>query len=625
MLRWHAFGWCVIVVGISPVSRKPTMPATPPDALARWRWLALDVLIWIVAVALAVLLRFDFRLEHVSEGLPLFVGLVVVLHLVTGFTVGPYAIGHVMGSLEEVVDLLRIIALTVVPAFAINWFTSPLWAPRSVPLIGGLIAILAMFGARFVVRLRTTRPGEHEDAERVIVFGAGRGGRQLIRSLITDPDSRLEPVAILDDDPAKRRWRIDGVKVRGGRADLAAVAERSKASMLAVAIPSATSSLLRDLREEAEAIDLEMRVLPRTRDLLGDVGVGDLRSLDLADLLGRGEVELDAASISNTISGRIVLVTGAGGSIGSELCRQVQRFGPKRLVMLDRDESGLHSTQISLTGRGLLDGEDTVLADIRDAERMHQVMQQVRPDVVFHAAALKHLPLLESYPEEAWKTNVLGTLNVLKAARAADVAVFVNISTDKAANPSSVLGYSKRLTERLTSDESRHGGGRYVSVRFGNVLGSRGSVITAFTAQIERGGPVTVTHPDVERYFMLIPEACQLVLQAAAIGTDGRVMVLEMGEPVKIVDVARTLISLSGRREIDIVYTGLRPGEKMSEELFAPGELIEHSEHALVRYVDVPDLAADDVEYRHFANPSESETYMRRTALFGLTPEVAEQ
>jgi FlaA1/EpsC-like NDP-sugar epimerase len=594
------------------------MPATPPDALARWRWPALDVLIWIAAIALAVLLRFDFRLEHVSEGLPLFVGLVVVLHLLTGFTVGPYAIGHVMGSLEEVVDLLRIIALTVVPAFAINWFTSPLWAPRSVPLIGGLIAILAMFGARFVVRLRTTRPGAREDAERVIVFGAGRGGRQLIRSLITDPASQMAPVAVLDDDPAKRRWSIDGIRVRGGRGDLASVAHLSGATMLAVAVPSASGELLNELREAAAALDLDLRVLPRTRDLLGSVRHTDLRSLDLADLLGRGEIALDADAISNTISGKTVLVTGAGGSIGSELCRQVARFDPRRLVMLDRDESGLHATQLTLSGHGLLDGDDTVLADIRDAARMHEVMNDIRPDVVFHAAALKHLPLLESYPEEAWKTNVLGTLNVLKAARAAGVEVFVNISTDKAANPSSVLGYSKRLTERLTAHEATQGGGRYVSVRFGNVLGSRGSVITAFTQQIEQGGPVTVTHPDVERYFMLIPEACQLVLQAAAIGADGRVMVLDMGEPMKIIDVAKTLIELSGRRDIDIVFTGLRLGEKMSEELFAPVEAVERSTHPLVNYVDVPDLPHAQVDGRTFADAQAAKSYMHLAAIEGV-------
>ena len=595
------------------------MPATVDSTKRRWLWPAIDLTIWTFAVVSSVALRFDFDLGRVDAGALVLMAMVWVVHLTAGLTVGPYAIGHVHGSLEEVVDITRTVVPASAVAFVVNWFTSPLWVPRSVPITAALIAVVMMFGARFVVRMRSTRATTGADAQhRVIVYGAGDGGRQLIRSLVADPDSRLAPVAILDDDAAKRRWRIDGIKVRGGRERLAEIAEKTQATMLAVAIPSATSALLRELRELAEANNMEVRVLPRTRDLLGQMGAADLRSLDLADLLGRGEVELDAAAISETISGKVVLVTGAGGSIGSELCRQVNRFHPKRLVMLDRDESGLHTTQLSITGRGLLDGEDTVLADIRDAGRMHEVMADVRPDVVFHAAALKHLPLLESYPEEAWKTNVIGTMHVLQAARAAGVDVFVNISTDKAANPSSVLGYSKRLTERLTSHEATLGGGRYVSVRFGNVLGSRGSVITAFTQQIERGGPVTVTHPDVERYFMLIPEACQLVLQSAAIGADGRVMVLDMGEPMKIMDVAKTLIELSGRRDIDITFTGLRPGEKMSEELFAPGEAIERSAHPLVSYVDVPHLPHGEVAHRAFVFPEAAEAYMHATAIEGL-------
>src|SRR6478735_8654016 len=244
-------------------------------------------------------------------------------------------------------------------------------------------------------------------------------------------------------------------------------------------------------------------------------------------------VQLDTTAIADQISGRRVLVTGAGGSIGSELCRQIARFGPSRLFMLDRDESGLQATEMTLSGHGLLDSDDLILADIRDPKALADAFERARPEVVFHAAALKHLPLLEAHPLEAWKSNVIGTLNVLTAAEAAGVSTFVNISTDKAANPTCVLGYSKRLAERLTADFARRAQCRYVSVRFGNVLGSRGSVVHAFTAQIEMGGPITVTHPDVHRYFMLIPEACQLVLEAASIGVDGEVMVLEMGEQVK--------------------------------------------------------------------------------------------
>ena len=288
-------------------------------------------------------------------------------------------------------------------------------------------------------------------------------------------------------------------------------------------------------------------------------------------------------------------MTGAGGSIGSELCRQIDRYDPDELIMLDRDESALHAVQLSLSGRALLDSDDVVLADIRDRDALMRIFEQRRPHVVFHAAALKHLPMLEQYPAEAVKTNVMGTVNVLDAADACGVASFVNVSTDKAANPSSVLGYSKRVAERLTSGHSRTCAGSYLSVRFGNVLGSRGSVLTTFARQIADGGPVTVTDPDVTRFFMTIEEACQLVVQAAAIGSAGEALVLDMGEPVSILGVARQLIERSGR-PMDIEFTGLRAGEKLHEELFADGEPQDHRpRHALVSHVPVPPLFIRDI------------------------------
>jgi FlaA1/EpsC-like NDP-sugar epimerase len=306
-----------------------------------------------------------------------------------------------------------------------------------------------------------------------------------------------------------------------------------------------------------------------------------------------------------------VLVTGAGGSIGSELCRQIARFGPAKLYLLDRDESGLQATQLSLTGHGLLQGDEIILANIRDESTLRTVFETTRPDIVFHAAALKHLPLLETYPLEAFKTNVLGTANVLTAAAEAGVGTFVNISTDKAADPTCMLGYSKRVAERLTADFARTQPGRYVSVRFGNVLGSRGSVVHAFAAQIEGGGPITVTHPDVERFFMLIPEACQLVLEAGSMGTDGEVMVLEMGEQVKILEMATTLIRLSGRKDIAINYTGLRPGEKISENLFSAREDRQATTNPLVTSVGVPTLCVDEVQSLHMPDHSAAAHWMR--------------
>ena len=304
-------------------------------------------------------------------------------------------------------------------------------------------------------------------------------------------------------------------------------------------------------------------MLPNLHQILnGKVGLRDLRDIDITDLLGRDPVDTDVAASAGYITGKRVLVTGAGGSIGSELCRQLVSFDPAALLMLDRDESALHSLQLSIDGHGLLDTENVILADIRDREALGAVFAKHRPQVVFHAAALKHLPMLEQYPAEAWKTNVLGTANVLEAAREAGVEVFVNISTDKAANPTSVLGYSKRIAERLTAGVAHETPGKFVSVRFGNVLGSRGSVLPAFADQIAQGGPVTVTHPDVTRFFMMIPEACELVIQAAAVGRDGEAMVLEMGQPVRILDVAQQMIEMSGRTDIEIVFTGLRDGRE---------------------------------------------------------------
>jgi FlaA1/EpsC-like NDP-sugar epimerase len=432
--------------------------------------------------------------------------------------------------------------------------------------------------------------------------------------MVSTPGEGFVPVAMLDDDPHKSRLRVEGVRVRGTREALSAVAAASRADTLVVAVPSAEASLIRNLRDRALAAGLDVLVLPPISEILGGrPTTTDLRDVDLGDLLGRRPVTLDTQAISRQIAGHTVLVTGAGGSIGSELCRQIARFGPRKLYLLDRDESGLQATQLSLTGSGLLDTDEVILADIRDLDSMQEAFRRTHPDVVFHAAALKHLPLLEAYPLEAWKSNVVGTLNVLTAAAQAGVGTFVNISTDKAADPVCILGSSKRVAERLTAGFARREAGRYVSVRFGNVLGSRGSVVQAFTAQIDRGGPVTVTHPDVERYFMLIPEACQLVLEAAVIGQDGEVLVLDMGERVKIDDVAATLIRMSGRADIDVVYTGLRPGEKLAEDLFSAEEAGRATTHPLVSRVAVPELDADAILSVDLKSHRSVRTWLRST------------
>jgi FlaA1/EpsC-like NDP-sugar epimerase len=362
-----------------------------------------------------------------------------------------------------------------------------------------------------------------------------------------------------------------------------------------MAIPSADAQLVREISALGRAADLEVKVLPSVNELLGgSVALIDIRTPTMADLLGRREIDTDVAAIAGYLTGRRVLVTGAGGSIGSELCRQIARFEPAELFMLDRDESALHSVCLSLHARATMESPSLVLADIRDYDALATSFARLQPEVVFHAAALKHVPLLECFPSEAVKTNVWGTRNVLDAAQSVGVERFVNISTDKAADPGSVLGYSKRIGECLTARTAEDWGCNYVSVRFGNVLGSRGSVLTTFQAQIDAGGPVTVTHPDTTRFFMTVEEAVQRVIQASVIGRPGEALVLDMGAPVRIKDVAERMIADAGQ-DLQIEYIGLRGGEKLHEVLLGPGEEDRRPSHPLVSHVRVPVIKPDEV------------------------------
>ncbi|WP_232466246.1 UDP-N-acetylglucosamine 4,6-dehydratase family protein [Diaminobutyricimonas sp. LJ205] len=373
------------------------------------------------------------------------------------------------------------------------------------------------------------------------------------------------------------------------------------------------------LRPEAH---LQVKVLPLLEDVLeGKSRLRDLRDVSIEDLIGRHPVNTQVEEIAGYLEGKRVLVTGAGGSIGSELSRQISKYGPAELILLDRDETGLQSTQLTISGHGLLDTRDVVLADIRDIESLKEIFTERRPEVVFHAAALKHLPMLEQYPDEAWKTNVLGTLNVLQAARAVGVTTFVNISTDKAANPTSVLGHSKRVGEKLTAWAAEKTGLNYVSVRFGNVIGSRGSMLPTFTALIEAGGPLTVTHPDVTRFFMTIPEACQLVVQAGAIGRPGEVLILDMGEPVRILDVAERMIAMSGK-DVSITFTGLREGEKLHEDLVGDHESTARPFHPKISHARVGSITPerlDRVGWLLRCRPGDSRASMKTMAPAGDT------
>jgi FlaA1/EpsC-like NDP-sugar epimerase len=510
-----------------------------------------------------------------------------------GLLAGLYRGRFQRGSLDEVAGVAVAAGLTALSAAAAApWLIPGQRAPLRAVAAGAVAALLAMLGARyatFAVQQRSRAPAS--SAVKIIVFGAGSAGAQLVQQLLAQPGSSYQPVAILDDDPGKRRLRIRGIPVAGDRSRLAATAAQTGASVLVIAIASASGTVIRDLTRAAEECGLVPKVIPSVRELIsGGARIDGVRDPRISDLLGRRPVRTDVAAVAGHFAGKRILVTGAGGSIGSELCRQLHRLGPAELVMLDRDESALHAVQLTLHGRALLDSDQTALADIRDPYRVSEVFAGFRPEIVFHAAALKHLPLLERYPGEAVKSNVTGTLNVLAAAAACGAASFVNISTDKAADPVSVLGYSKRIAERLTAHQASQTGGSYLSVRFGNVLGSRGSILTSMCAQVAAGGPVTVTHPEVSRYFMTADEAVQLVLQAAVIGSGGEVLVLDMGEPVRIADIARRLVA-TATRDIDIVFTGLRPGEKLSENLLGQGEAGIRPHHPMIEHVPVTPLA----------------------------------
>jgi FlaA1/EpsC-like NDP-sugar epimerase len=586
-------------VSPGPAPRRPKRAAFA--GRPRWRAAAeagCDAAAWLCGLATAAVLTHDVpRAGAAMPSLGRAAPAVCLLPIACGLVAGLYRGRYQRGSFDEVAAVgMAACAAALALITAGSWLVPGQRAPLATVAGGALFAAVAMLGARYVAfaaRQRSRAPAR--TAIKIIIFGAGSAGSQLVHRLAGQRGSEYRPVAMLDDDPAKRQLRIRGIPVLGDRTRMAEVAAKTGATVLIIAIARASGTVIRELTEAAESCGLRPKVIPSVRELLtGGARIDGVRDPRLTDLLGRRPVQIDIAAVAGHFAGKRILVTGAGGSIGSELCRQLHRFHPAELVMLDRDESALHAIQLALYGRALLDSDEVALADIRDARRIGDVFDQFSPQIVFHAAALKHLPLLERYPAEALKSNVWGTLTVLEAATACGVESFVNISTDKAADPVSVLGYSKRIAERLTAHQAGQAAGTYLSVRFGNVLGSRGSVLTALSAQVAAGGPVTVTHPEVSRYFMTADEAVQLVLQASVIGRPGEVLVLDMGEQVRIADIARRLAAGTAR-EIDIVFTGLRPGEKLAEDLLGHDEADERPRHPLIRHVPVSPLSPSQV------------------------------
>ena len=566
--------------------------------------LIFDSASWTIAIILAAVFRYEFAFENVRwPSLFVLSAVAIALQFIIGRFVHLYRNRYRTGSFFEVRALaITTLSVAIVIGVPVLLAGNRLAIPRSTVLVALPIAFVLMGTARYVRRsLVERRLQPKEGADNALVYGAGYLANYMVPQMLTDPISKYRPVGLIDDSPAKANYSVHGVHVLGTRADLAQVAEQTEATTLIVTIARADAALVRQIKEAADAAGLRMLMLPLLEEVLeGHSGVRDLKDVSIEDLIGRNPVDTKVELIADYLSGKRVLVTGAGGSIGAVLCRQIAKYSPAELIMLDRDESGLQSAQIQLSGHGLLDTKDVVLADIRDAAAIQAIFEDRKPEVVFHAAALKHLPMLEQYPEEAWKTNVVGTWNVLKSAMSIGVTTFINISTDKAANPTSILGHSKRSAERITSWAASKTGAKYVSVRFGNVIGSRGSMLPTFTTLIESGGPLTVTDANVTRYFMTIPEACQLVVQAGGIGRAGEVLILDMGEPVRILDIAEQMIAMSGK-DIEIVFTGLRPGEKLHEELLGTDELDARPFHSQISHTSVDPLDPNTFTFSDWA------------------------
>jgi len=439
----------------------------------------------------------------------------------------------------------------------------------------------------------TRRPA---DGLRCLVIGAGEAGRTIARDLARTPSFGLVPVGFLDDDPGKHGATFAGLPVMGGTDEFVHAAEELAVDVVVVAIPSLPSREIRRLGAEAAAVGASVRYLPSfVAAIERDARISDLRRLRVDRLLGRDEMRVVRTASRAVVAGKRVLVTGAGGSIGSELCRQIRAFGPSALYLLDHDESNLHRLQLQISGEALLDSDELIIADIRDRSRILQLFRELQPEVVFHAAAHKHLPLLERHPCEGVKSNVLGTMHLAEAAVEAGTERFILISTDKAADPTSVLGATKRLAELVVGSQAG-GPTKFASVRFGNVLGSRGSFLTVLAEQVENGEPITVTHPDVTRFFMTVEEAVGLVIEAGSMAASGEIFVLDMGEPVRIVDLVHNYVTQLNLDESDLTirYTGLRPGEKLNEALFSEREQRTPTAHPKVWATSTDQLAGEE-------------------------------
>ena len=570
----------------------------------------IDVATWVLSGVFAFLLEREGAIAVDDRGtLWLTVAALVALKLAATLVFRLHRQSWVKTSLRDALRVVMAMLMATLAGASLVLITRPyVDVPLSIPLLDGMIALLLMLASRSAARSledwwqRRRQPEAR--SRQVLMIGAGDAGESLAREMRRHPETGLRPIAFLDDDPAKRRRRIASVPVVGGLDFLEHAIEHMRVDEVLITIPSVHGAVIRRIVERVRAVAPHMpcRTMPALVELLsGDVTVSRIRDVGIEDLLRRAPVQLDTDSILGYLQGKRVMVTGAGGSIGSELVRQICRFAPAEIVLLGHGENSIYQIERELDQHFPGVRYHSVIAAVQNVRRLDHVFGRYRPDVVFHTAAHKHVPLMELNPEEAVFNNVIGSRNVVRLSLQHGVGHFVNVSTDKAVNASSVMGASKRLVELIVEHASRSAGpGQvFVSVRFGNVLGSRGSVVALFKEQIRAGGPVTVTHPEMVRYFMTIPEATQLVLQASAQGTNGEIYILDMGDPLRVLDLARDLIRLSGFElevDIPIVFTGIRPGEKLFEELMTEDEKRNRTRHAHIVVARSASMPGDALE-----------------------------
>jgi len=520
-------------------------------------------------------------------------GLITALAVVVPVQVGAFALFGLYRGIwrfASLPDLVRIVKAVAVGALlstvVLFLLTRGEGVPRSVPVIYAILLVTMLGGSRLLYRWVRDRHMYFSTGPRVLIVGAGSAGDTLVRNMARGTLTDFHPFAFVDDNPRRQGREIHGVPVLGRTADIPALVERHAIDVIVLAMPSATSQQMRTVIGYCERAKVPFRSVPQLEDLIsGKVAINELREVSIEDLLGREPVSLDWPLIQERLAHKRILVSGGGGSIGSELCRQVARLQPEQLVIFDVSEFNLYTIETELRRDFPQLNLTCCLGDVTDAAYVEHVFSAWRPQVVFHAAAYKHVPMLESQLRQAVRNNVLGTQTIAEAADRFGVEEFVLVSTDKAVNPTNVMGATKRVAEIFCQNFGRRSQTKFITVRFGNVLGSAGSVIPLFRQQIARGGPVTVTDPRMQRFFMTIPEACQLILQTAAMGSGGEIFVLDMGEPVKISYLAEQMIRLSGKEpghDIEIVYTGLRPGEKLFEELFHEKEPLGGTRHKKV-------------------------------------------